>query len=279
MNGQLSFKVTGLDVIQSQDSIQRLNHYALILITEGVGSLQANFSEYTVSERTLICFAPYEPFLLEAPDCKGFVIYFHSDFFCIHRHNEEVACNGVLFNAIYQPPVFLLENEVAEKLLSLIGEMRRELEQNALAQYDLLLSYLKVFLITASRSRVGSVSRHTSPALPPVLQQLKEAIEVHYRKRHAAGEYASLLNMSLKSLAKLTRKYFNKTPTYLIAERIIVEARRQLYLTALPVKAIAKELGFDDEYHFSRFFKNKTGVSPQIYRTQVGFARGETMTG
>lgn len=279
MNGQLNFKVTGLEDVLSMTTVQRLNCYALILVTEGIGSLLVDFSEYAIEADTLLCLAPYQPFWLKAPDCKGFVIYFHSDFFCIHRHNEEVACNGVLFNVIYQPPVFSLEKEVTEKLLSLITEMRRELEQNALAQYDLLLSYLKIFLITASRSRAGAVRRFTSPAVTPVLQQLKELIELHYREKHAAGEYASLLNMSPKALAKLTRKHFSKTLTFLIAERIIVEARRQLYLTSLPIKTIANDLGFDDEYHFSRFFKNKTGVSPQTYRVQVGFARGEAVDG
>jgi AraC family transcriptional regulator, transcriptional activator of pobA len=61
-----------------------------------------------------------------------------------------------------------------------------------------------------------------------------------------------------------------------LTERIMVEAKRELYLTSKPVKAIAYELGFDDEYYFSRFFKNKAEVSPQLYRETVGFARGRT---
>jgi len=55
----------------------------------------------------------------------------------------------------------------------------------------------------------------------------------------------------------------------------VIEAKRELYLTSKPVKAIAYELGFDDEYYFSRFFKANASVSPQLYRSTVGFAKGE----
>lgn len=61
----------------------------------------------------------------------------------------------------------------------------------------------------------------------------------------------------------------------MIAERIVIEAKRELYLTSKPVKSIAYELGFNDEFYFSRFFKNNADVSPQLYRETVGFARAE----
>jgi len=60
----------------------------------------------------------------------------------------------------------------------------------------------------------------------------------------------------------------------LITERIIVEAKRELYLTNKTVKEIAYELGYDDEYYFSRVFKAKTDISPQSYRETIGFNRG-----
>jgi transcriptional regulator GlxA family with amidase domain len=43
----------------------------------------------------------------------------------------------------------------------------------------------------------------------------------------------------------------------------------------IKVKKIASELGFDDEFYFSRFFKRNAAVSPQTYRETVGFSRGE----
>jgi AraC family transcriptional activator of pobA len=81
------------------------------------------------------------------------------------------------------------------------------------------------------------------------------------------------LNISAKALAKITKTHFNKTLTELISERIIIEAKRELYLTGKSVKEITYELGYEDEHYFSRFFKNNADVSPQMYRETVGFAR------
>ena len=76
-------------------------------------------------------------------------------------------------------------------------------------------------------------------------------------------------------LSKLVKDYFNKTLTKLIAQRIVVEAKRELYLTSKSVKEVAFLLGYTDEYYFSRFFKKQVGVSPNIYRKTVGFAKAE----
>lgn len=109
---------------------------------------------------------------------------------------------------------------------------------------------------------------------PFILQNLKNYIEQHFKTKHTASDYSDLLNITPKALAKITKTHFNKTLTDLIAERIVIEAKRELYLTNKSVKEIAYALGYDDEYYFSRFFKNNADVSPQLYRETVGFARG-----
>jgi len=85
-----------------------------------------------------------------------------------------------------------------------------------------------------------------------------------------------LLNISPNALARITKSYFNKTLTDLITERIIIEAKRELYLTNKTVKEVAWELGYEDEYYFSRFFKKNVNISPQIYRQTVGFGKAES---
>ncbi len=151
------------------------------------------------------------------------------------------------------------------------------MQNPALAQYELLVSYLKIFLITASRLKTQQQPEAAASVQdskePFILQKLKDAIEENFKTKHSPADYAELLFISPKALAKITKTHFNKTLSSLINERIIIEAKRELYMTNKTVKEIAWELGYEDEYYFSRFFKVNADVSPQIYRETVGYAR------
>ncbi|UUW08424.1 helix-turn-helix transcriptional regulator [Flavobacterium plurextorum] len=278
-NGNLAFKLFSFDNNNFFDHIQRLNYYSLIWIKQGHGQVKVDFYEYDFSENQLLAFAPYQPFMLSnAAEIKGTAIHFHPDFFCIIKHHQEVACNGVLFNNIYEPPYVNLD-EIAQSTFNMALEsIKIEMQNSDLAQYELLTSYLKIILITASRLKKEQQPKEIVKAdkneTPFILQNLKNYIELHFKTKHSASEYADLLNITPKALATITKNHFNKTLTNLIAERIIIEAKRELYLTNKAVKEIAFELGYNDEHYFSRFFKNNADVSPQVYRETVGFARG-----
>jgi len=278
-NGNLAFKLFSFEDNSYFDHLQRNNYYSLIWIMEGKGKLKTDFSEYNFGANSLFSFTPYQPFMFLSNLIRGIAIYFHSDFFCIHKHQTEVTCNGVLFNNIYQMPFVLVDESLQNTLNKLIEQMKAEMQNPGLAQYELLISYMKIFLISASRSK----TEQQPPAMkskkgnkePAILQNLKEAIEKDFKSKHTPGDYAVLLNISPNALAKITKKHFNKTLTDLITERIIIEAKRELYLTNKSVKAIAYELGYDDEYYFSRFFKKNTDIPPQVYRETVGFGKAE----
>jgi AraC-like DNA-binding protein len=277
--GNLAFKLFSFEDNSYFDHLQRNNYYSLIWIKEGSGKLKTDFSEYNFEPNSLFSFTPYQPFMFLSKLIKGIAIYFHSDFFCIHKHQTEVTCNGVLFNNIYQMPFVMVDESLENTLNKSIEQIKSEMQNPGLAQYELLISYMKIFLIAASRSKMQqqpqAIPSQKGKKEPVILQNLKEAIEKDFKSKHTPNDYASLLNISPNALAKITKKHFNKTPTNLITERIIIEAKRELYLTNKSVKVIAYELGYNDEYYFSRFFKKNTDISPQVYRETVGFGKAE----
>jgi AraC family transcriptional regulator, transcriptional activator of pobA len=277
-NSHLAFKIFSFENISCFDHIQRLGYYSMILIYAGKGKLNTDLSVYDFHENMLICFSPYQPFMLEANEpVNGFCIHFHPDFFCIYKNQQETSCNGVLFNNIYDPPFLFLQPEEIPQLNTIAEGIRLEMTSPGLDQSNMLISYLKIFLITASRIKLvqkpTAASALSGDRGPFILQKLKDAIETHFKSKHTASDYAKLLHISPKALARICRNYFDKTITDLIAERIVIEAKRQLYLTGKSVKEIAWELGYEDEHYFSRFFKRNADISPQFYRDRIGFAR------
>jgi len=280
-NGNLAFKLFSFEDNSYFDHLQRNNYYSLIWIKEGRGKLKTDFSEYYFEQNSLFSFTPYQPYMFIANLVKGIAIYFHSDFFCIHKHQTEVTCNGVLFNNIYQTPFILVDEALQNTLNKIIEQIKSEMQNPpGLAQYELLISFMKIFLISASRSKMQqqpqAMPSQGESKEPTVLQNLKEAIEKDFKKKHTPKDYAVLLNISPNALAKIAKSHFNKTLTNLITERILIEAKRELYLTNKSVKEVAYELGYDDEYYFSRFFKKNVNISPQVYRKTVGFGKAES---
>lgn len=279
-NGNLAFKLSTFDSKCQFNDIQRLNYFSLIWIQKGKGMVTADFSQNPFEAGNLFAFSPYQPFMLASEEnLEGVAIHFHPEFFCIHKHQAEIACNGILFNNIFKPPYVTVDEASKSILEMVIHQIKTEMQNPELAQYELLVSYLKIVLITATRLKNQQQTDEdygnaTDAKEPFILQNLKNYIELHFKTKHSASDYADLLNITPKALGKITKNHFNKTLTDLISERIIIEAKRELYLTNKAVKEIAYELGYEDEHYFSRFFKNNADVSPQMYRDTVGFAKG-----
>lgn len=277
-NGNLSFKVFEFDNASYFDHIQRNNYFTLIIITSGQGLAKVDLCEYEFKENTLFAFYPYQPFMLasEGP-ITGISVQFHHDFFCIYRHHKEIASNGILFNNVYQQPFIFLDQNNKQTLMNIVREIINELKMEALRKDEVLVSYLKIFLVFATRIKleqqsIKEISGNEKQLF--IIQNLRNAIEDHFRTKHSASEYAEILHVTPVVLARVAKNHFNMTLSDLITERIIVEAKRELYLTNKTVKEIAYELGYDDEYYFSRVFKGKTDISPQSYRETIGFNRG-----
>ncbi len=278
-DGNLAFKIFSFEDNCHFDHLQRNNFYSLIWVKKGNGLLKVDFSEYLVAENSLFTFSPFQPFMFSTDKkISGIAIQFHSDFFCIHRNPKETNCDSVLFNNIYEKPFIAVDKLTGTKFDQIIGQIKSELSNNEVNEYELIIPLLKIFIVSAVRIKMQSkqdLPEFTEAATPYVLRNLKAAIENNFKEKHSAGDYAALLNISSNALAKLVKVHFNKTITDLITERIIIEAKRELYMTTNPIKEIAWKLGYEDEFYFSRYFKINTGISPQMYRDTVGFGKAE----
>jgi AraC family transcriptional activator of pobA len=74
------------------------------------------------------------------------------------------------------------------------------------------------------------------------------------------------LNVTSAKLRAACLEVTNKTPTRVLEERLLLEAKRNLTYTNMTVAQIAYYLGFADPAYFSRFFSKLAGESPAAFR-------------
>ena len=248
---------------------EQIDTYNIYWIKEGQGVYNIDFESYKFDDNVLFFLSPGQVFSVESEKIKeAYKIAFVRDFYCIQTHDKEVACNGVLFNNVYETPFVKPCKSDTQKLQfildSLVDEFQRE---EATAKYDMLQAYLKQFIIHSVRvKKEHHVIKEDNET--KLFKDFSLLVEQNFRTLHSVTNYANRLGVSPKSLAKHFQKIGPQTPSNIIKNRIVLEAQRQLLYSQDSVKQIAYSLGFNDSAYFTRFFKKATSKSPLQFKKE-----------
>lgn len=82
----------------------------------------------------------------------------------------------------------------------------------------------------------------------------------------AVQEAADFVGLSRNYFVTVYKEYANRGYWDYVTELRIEKASQLLMSTDWPIAYIARYVGYESEYHFSRKFKGIVGVSPSKYR-------------
>lgn len=245
------------------------NQFALYAVEAGAGTCEVNDASHPFAAGDVLCLAPYQhvAFCADEP-AHGQVLRFHANFVCLEIFHAEVGCNSRLFADPYSGVAVGLAPEAWHEVRDAMGRVEHELAARATGYHEVAVACVKLVLVALTRAKLaecgpgGAADR----VEPPTLQALREAIEANYTRLHAPADYARLLGVAPKSLGRLVRQHYQKSLTTLIRDRLMIHAKWEVLHTLRPIKEIAFELGFADEFYFSRLFKKATGMAPTQFR-------------
>lgn len=265
------FEVTSLKVdtycVANQNEIS--DYYKIYWIENGTGTYQIDFKEFTIEGTGIFCLSPGQVFTIKNEKVKSaYQIAFDKDFYCVETHGKEIACNGLLFNNVHRATAISVKEEEKALFQNIIDQMVVELKSKGSAHREMLETYLRMFLIQTLR-----IVNHQKPTIKDITtkqnnlaQDFIALVEKHFRTEHSVTSYAEKLFVAPKSLAKRLHALDYPSPSQIIKDRLVLEAKRQLKFSTKTVREIAFELGFEDPAYFSRLFSKNAGISPAQYR-------------
>jgi AraC-like DNA-binding protein len=246
---------------------ERPHTFRIFWCRSGTFELCIDHEPFTLSSGQILCLAPTQHIDV-CTEAEGFAFQYNREFYCLLDHDREVSCIGLLYYGPTPTPVIRLDTQQQRKIELLFQVFEDEFNTHDNIQEEMLRMLLKRLIILCTRwYKEQSEVRYEEEELDTI-RQFHVLVEQHFLEKRTVADYAGMMNKSPKTLSNLFSKHKEKPPLRQIHERIALEARRLLLYTNRSIKEISWQLHFEEDAHFSRFFKRLTGFSPTAFRKE-----------
>lgn len=243
-------------------ALERVHSYEIVWVKSGDGTLQVDAHTYALAANTFFCLIPGQLRLLKCDkEATGYIVAMSRDF--LHLLHDQFEMSFMLRHAASdrQEPLMLQNESAAQVLENLVMQMQKELDNYLQMRQETLKGFLKIFMIYLDRE--FSATRATEPCDKnmEVVLRFMDLLKQRIASMKLVSDYADELCVTPNYLNFLVKKQTGYTASHHIQQYIIMEAKRQAIYSGLRLKEIADHLGFADHAHFSKFFKNYSGIN------------------
>jgi AraC-like DNA-binding protein len=155
----------------------------------------------------------------------------------------------------------IITQDMSGRMRMLSKWLIEEYYQMAPGKTALMQAFMRAFL--AEYQRVSS--QHRSELVETVHAYLRKNLD----QRLTVTQIARQVNMSRAHFMRLYKRLTGKTPMEVL-RTLRVEAARDLIITTdQPLRSIAPQVGFCDQYQLSRVFRKLLQVTPGHFRRQA----------
>jgi AraC family transcriptional activator of pobA len=146
-----------------------------------------------------------------------------------------------------------------------IEALRGELAERRDGYREAALAHLTLLLVAVSRLAADVVD-DLRDNREPLLAEVFAVIEQQYPQPLSLRDVARAVSVSPGHLTTTVRRRTGRTVQDWIVERRMVQARRLLAATDLPVGEVGRRVGYPDPGYFARVFGRANGASPARWR-------------
>lgn len=257
------------------DAIYVLDLYQVSLKSGVTGSIQYGRNSYDFQEGTMVfskpnqsmSYADSEP----TDEGDGWALFFHPDL--IRRSELGRTIDQYTFFTYEANEALHLSEDERENLLELVQKIEKEYKQNIdKHSQELIISNIELLLKYCNRFYDRQFYTRTN-LNKDFITKFERLIKDYFNSEKpvelglpTVKLCAEEMNMSSSYLSDMLKKETGKNAQEHIHLYMIDKAKTMLLGSDDSISQIAYGLGFEYPQHFSKLFKQKTGMSPAAYR-------------
>ncbi|MNB83615.1 HTH-type transcriptional activator Btr [compost metagenome] len=258
---ELAFRLLSVQAVKGTDEMhlpqQLVLTYALIVVTGGTVQLQADTGLLELAVGSVSLCMPGQTFgtVEQSGSLEMYIFYFN-----VYRYGAADEGSRPLKDVQLLPQSGLLAQIPMQSILTVCSELaqKEEMQQRRVSfRAQIAFQELLHSIRVSGRQR----PRDTNYAL----EQAKQYIEDNFTRDLTAQSLAQAAEFSPKYFNDLFKRKYGKSALDYAAELRLQQAKRLMAESGAKLREIAHQVGYADEFYFSRKFKKMIGVPPAVY--------------
>jgi AraC family transcriptional activator of pobA len=245
--------------------------YHLVYFSKGAGNHSIDFINFPVEPGQIYFMVPGQVHTWNFEnDTTGFIVNFSDTYINSLVTNPRYLDQFTFFSGVAAEQVVTIPAEGQTEIVRILQSIVREGNSKEDLKDDMARTGLVQLFIQVSRYINNVGGKVQSNYNHVLLRNFQKLIDQHYKEKKLTKDYAALLYVTPNHLNALSKDVTGRSAGELIRDRIILEAKRLLVNANMTVAEIAGELDFIDNSYFSKFFKKSVGLTPEVFRKQIG---------
>jgi AraC-like DNA-binding protein len=252
-----------------------LGIYAVFMKNIKCGDIRYGCQPYDYEDGTLIFIGPGQTYGIDgkgqAIKPSGYALVFHPDLIT-GTHLGKTIKDYTFFSYEVTEALHLSKKE-RTAIVDCFKKIDTEIDQNIdkhsktliVSNIELLLNYCMRFYDRQFITR-GNVNKDILVRFENLLNGYLQSDMPQNLGLPSVAYCADQLHLSANYFGDLIKKETGNTALDYIQSKLIQEAKSNLFDTSKSMNDIAFRLGFKYQQHFTRLFKQKTGMTPNEYR-------------
>ncbi|MCL6671030.1 MULTISPECIES: helix-turn-helix transcriptional regulator [Streptomyces] len=247
--------------------VHRIDFHVVMLFDAGPVRHMIDFAEYEATAGDLLWIRPGQVHRFSrTSEYRGTVLTMQPGFL----PRATVEATGLYRYDL--PPLLRPGPAQQAALRAALAQLAREYEDTetlppslhtAVLRHSLTAFLLRLAHLATSSAEAARLQSDTTFTL------FRDAVEKGFATNHSVSAYADALGYSRRTLVRAVRAATGETPKGFIDKRVILEAKRLLAHTDMPIGRVGAAIGFPDAANFSKFFQQHTEMTPAAFRAEL----------
>ncbi len=252
----LLFHLEDIDCISQSYPFICPSHHTMILFTDGCGTLTIDDIPYLVTKGKIFLIQPHS--MIDLSDLTNEFCFYKITFTAFQVQQE--------LPSPYLGPIFSDEVEHTvypnTRFIRLTQDLYQlKTQSDYFKQQGILYELLNLLF-------EHQLHRNVQLTMTKAVEETINYVHKYYQQPLTVKMLAELAHIAQWQYSTIFQSLTGKKPLDYITELRLTNAKELLLQTNEPLKDIAQQVGFDDEYYFNRRFRQVIGIPPKKFARQ-----------